>query len=329
MTRSHTGRTAPPDPKQRRSPVGKVAILICTRGRPDVLTQCLSSLAELELPNGISLAVGVADNNDTSQCADTLALGARLGLDMRCRHQPKRGYSSARNTSLQLAIELGADVAILIDDDSVALPSLVSEHLWALDHYDADAIAGAIDGVHHRVVEGQRMQKSGTGNVSLRRWIYDTAGGVGLRFDPRLDLLGFEDFEFFGDLTRMGGVVVRSGRPRTRDLGHSSTSRSDDPALRLTFAAMEGRNDIVVARLRRGLGTASARVVIRYLPMIAKGVLLYVSSILQTRIGPTTPNAREDGLYQITRGKSAITGLFRHGYERQRAKNGDLVELRQ
>jgi len=183
-----------------------------------MLARCLASLGEQIIPEGMTCHVCVCDNNHPARETAINNIARDAGLPITYAYEPEPGYSSVRNRAIALAVNLSADIIIFLDDDSTAAPDLIAQHIKAFSHYDADVIAGAIEGIHFRVREGERLKKSGTGNVALRRWIFDNENGFGLRFDPRLNLLGFEDFEFFRELTRAGGVIIRSGGPKAFDV---------------------------------------------------------------------------------------------------------------
>jgi len=311
--------------------VRTAAVMICTRDRPQELADCLASCARLVARDGVHVVVCVADNNAEPQEDAIRLLGAHHGLDLRYGHEPQRGYASVRNKALDLAIAAGAEVAIFIDDDSMADAGLVAEHMAALERYRADAILGRIEGLSQRASEGRRVVKAGTGNVAMRRSVFDPSRGRGLRFDPRLDLLGFEDFEFFGDLVRDGGVIYQSTRPVaiSRPTPDALPNSRERPlALRKAFAAMEGRNEIAVTRMRHGRGAALAKLVRRHGPLLVRGVvggiLWPLLALLDREDGR---RRREDAAIRLGKALAAVAGLWRPGFERPLARQGRLVEV--
>lgn len=310
--------------------VRTAALMICTRDRPEEIADCLATCAGLRRADSMRLVICVADNNDVPQEEAIRLVGATLGLDLVYGHEPRRGYASVRNTALELAQHVGADVAVFIDDDSTAHPDLVMAHIAAMQRYQADAILGRIEGLSQRPVEGRRVWKAGTGNVAIRRWVFDTVDGLGLRFDPRLNLLGFEDWEFFGDLVRQGGVIFQSTEPvsisrPTVDAAPLSVERPF--ALREAFATMEGRNEIVVTRIRHGLAAAAVKVARRHVPLLARGFV----DLALARFGKADDpdmSARADlARLRMARGRAGVGGLWSHGFERPLARQGKLVEV--
>ena len=309
------------------TPVLTAALMICTRDRPNELAACLASCAMLLRPAGMRVVICVADNNAVP-CEEAIRnAAASLGLDLLYGHEPERGYASVRNLALDLAASANADLAVFIDDDSTAHPGLVAAHADAMKRYGADAILGRIDGLSQRPVEGRRVTKAGTGNVSMRRWVYDTVSGLGLRFDTRLNLLGFEDWEFFSDLVTRGGIIFQSIEPisisaPTIDAAPASESRAFD--LRLAFARMEGRNEIAVTRLRHGLPAAAGKAIRRHAPLLMRGVVGFVAQALK----PRAPGRGKDvAKLRIAKSIAAFQGLRRPGFERPQARLGRLIEV--
>ncbi len=294
----------------------------------------MASLGRVERPAGIALTICVADNNEIAIGDDVRRLAAEYGLDVLYGHEPERGYSSVRNTALKLALQCPAELAVFIDDDSIATPGLVVEHVSAIKRYAADVVVGRIEGISMPSTEGERMSKAGTGNVAMRRWIYDPEGGAGLTFDERLNLLGFEDFEFFREVTALGGIIYRSMQPATITLlpphtpGREAVQCRQEANNLMVFAAMEGRNEIVVTRLRHGLGKALQRVLSRHASILMQGVGAYLVGMA---LGPIDANRgkqrRQWGRAKMARFLGAAGGLVAPGYDRVEAKRGRLIVL--
>ncbi len=312
-------------------PIGTAALMVCTRDRPQELADCLASCRELIGPPELRIVICVADNNQVPGEDEIRLLGARLGLDLRYGHEPERGYASVRNRALDLAAEAGADMAVFIDDDSTAHPGLLAAHAAAMVRYQADAILGRIEGLSQRPTEGRRVWKAGTGNVAMRRWVFDRETGAGLRFDPRLNLLGFEDWEFFGDLVAAGGVIYQSTEPVSISrpgLDASPTSAARPFADRRAFAIMEGRNEIVATRIRHGLGAALAKVARRQVPLLLRGVVGMMPALVPVVGRGERASAKRDvARLRIAKAGAGIAGLWRPGLERPMARRGQLVEL--
>jgi glycosyltransferase involved in cell wall biosynthesis len=120
----------------------------------------------------------------TQQVVTTLAMPG--GIDMRYITQPKRGGGAARNRGLR---EANGEIVLMIDDDIIASPALVAEHLRAhAVHPEANtAILGYVAlspelpstpaNLHHAVSmweslrDGQEVdwRRFLTGNTSVKR----------------------------------------------------------------------------------------------------------------------------------------------------------------
>lgn len=312
-------------------PIARVAVLICTRERMEALSRCLASVSLLRVPEGVGLEIVVADNNPEPQEAAIRELGATYRMPLHYGHEPERGYSSVRNRAIEIALAAGADLLVFIDDDSTVLPGLVTEHIAAIERHKADVVVGSFEGLEHRAREGQRLTKAGTGNVALRRWLVDREAGADVRFDPRLNLIGFEDHEFFRDVTAAGGIIVRSARPLARDErspGFASPAPSAPAHTPRTFAIMEGRNEIAAARIRHGWGVALVRFALRMTPQIARGTTAYAQSLLLRLKEPRRADelARRAGLH-IAKVCAALGGFTGPAYDRPAAKAGRLIAV--
>lgn len=316
---------------RRYEAIRTVALMVCTRDRPQAIADCLASFAGMAALPDVALVVCIADNNEIPQEEALRLLGAMHGLDLRYAHEPVRGYASVRNRALGLALVAQADLAVFIDDDSTAAPGLVAGHIAAIERYRADAVLGRVDGLSQRSREGHRLLKAATRNVSMRRWVFDDVDGAGLRFDTRLNLLGFEDFEFFGDLVRRGGVIYESMMPVaiSQPMPDADPSGSHRPfAARRAFAIMEGRNEIAAARLRHGIGTALVRLARRHGPQLVRGLGGAMSAPLLGLLDPARGRLRsEKAAIRLAKVAAGVGGLWRPGYERPLARQGRLVEV--
>jgi hypothetical protein len=320
--------------RRAHPPIRTAALLICTRDRPQALADCLASCAAVAGPPALKIVVCVADNNERPQEDAIRIVGAHLGLDLRYGHEPERGYASVRNLALELALAAGADIGVFMDDDSTAEAGLITAHAAALDRYGADAVLGRIEGLSQRPREGRRVWKAGTGNLSLRRWVFApvSEGGAGLRFDPRLNLLGFEDWEFSGDLVSRGGVIYQSTGPVSISRpGVEATPNSAERAFadRRAFAIMEGRNEIAVTRMRHGFGAAAAKVVRRSGPLLLRGLGGLAAAPLSGVLGRGPARSQSEvARLRLAKAVAGIAGLWRPGFERPAARRGELIEVR-
>jgi succinoglycan biosynthesis protein ExoM len=190
---------------------------VCTFRR-ESLAGTLASLAAQVLPDGVSLRVIVADNDETPVAEGRIrAVAAALGLDLDYRHAPARSISIARNACLDAA---RADWLAFIDDDEIAEPQWIAAMLREARAGDWDAVLGPVRAIYDGAAPGWMRQgdfhstrpvvlkgaiETGySGNVLIRRALVER---VGLRFDLRFGRTGGEDLDFFYRLRDAGGRI--------------------------------------------------------------------------------------------------------------------------
>ena len=194
-----------------------IDVAVCTFRR-DSLDDTLASIAAQALPDGLSVRVIVADNDETPAAeARIRALGARLGLDLDYRHAPARNISIARNACLDAG---RADWLAFIDDDETAAPQWLAAMIGEARAGGWDAVLGPVRAVYDGAAPGWMRQgdfhstrpvvlngsiETGySGNVLVRRALVESAG---LRFDLRFGRTGGEDLDFFYRLRDAGGRI--------------------------------------------------------------------------------------------------------------------------
>ena len=299
----------------------KVALMVCTRNRNALLRDWLRSVKDLRVPDNTALSIVVVDNNETSQKSEFETMAKDFGLHIHYRFTQRRGYSSPRNVALRAGLALGADVLIFTDDDLTLAEDLLGAHLERLAFFSADAVHGTEAGAAHSR-EGRLLKKgAATYNISFKRSIAER-----FSFDERLNLMGREDIEFFREAADHGAIVVKSNLPKVH--------RNDPPAqkaLKPAYHIANGRNDLVIERLRRGHLHAWRRFVSHYLrkggPALLPALFFYlVGSIRLKQSQSSLPKlhaSQIDALLLF----GAVQGLFLPGVERVAAKEGRLIPL--
>ncbi len=188
------------------APVGasSVAVVICTRNRPEQLRRCLASLTELSLAPDEIVVVDNASDGDATRLVATEA-GVTYVFE------PQRGLSHARNTGIA---STSSDIVAFTDDDVVVHPDWLSRLLAGFWSESVMSVTGlvlpaSLDGEAERAFEdvvggfGQGFReaefgpewmeqrrrhsaavwKIGAGaSVAFRRSAFDRVGG----FDERL-----------------------------------------------------------------------------------------------------------------------------------------------
>lgn len=197
-----------------------ISVVVPTFNRRERLQRTLQSLADQVID--VSFEVVVVSDGSSDGTDDDLRSGA-TPLEVVPRHQANQGPAAARNLGFETAC---GDIVVFIDDDMVADPDLLQQHLDAHRRLGDKAvvIGPMLDAPDHHysawVAWEQRMlakqyrammtgqysatsRQFYTGNASLRREHLVEAGGFDTRFRRaedvelafRLEALGLT-FEF-------------------------------------------------------------------------------------------------------------------------------------
>ncbi|MEM6974025.1 MAG: glycosyltransferase family 2 protein [Pseudomonadota bacterium] len=196
----------------------RVDVCLCTFRRPGMVAT-LASLAAQELPDGVSIRVILADNDDGPSAQKAACQAARdLGLDLVYLHAPARNISTARNAALDAAT---APWIAFLDDDEEAGPGWLAALMARAEETGADVVLGPVDAILRESAPGwmrtgrfhdtRPVQVEGrivtgyTCNVLMRM-------GKGpmksLRFRPELGRSGGEDTEFFSRAVAHGASIA-------------------------------------------------------------------------------------------------------------------------
>lgn len=197
---------------EQGSTAGRVAICIPTFRRNDRLSDCLASIARLRAPRSLQCEVIVADNDAGG--------GARTVCERQCGAlpcplhyvvEPQRGLVYIRNRLLDEAATRGAGWIAFIDDDEIAETHWLERHLDALRRFAADVASGpVIQDEPGAPADGRLPSRGPTGStprhVACNNVVFSMrlAREQRLRFDPRFNFMGGEDFEFFERSQRLG-----------------------------------------------------------------------------------------------------------------------------
>lgn len=310
-----------------------IALMVCTKDRPTALRALLGAVARSSLPDGQRLRTIVTDNSAKGDRDAIFAIAADAGVAIEYAHEPVRGYASVRNRALDTALSAPADLMVFIDDDMVPRPDMLVRYAEVFAETGADVVAGLSHQKAGGYREGQRLTKSTTQNVAfVRRLVEPPPHGLGLRFDPRLDRLGGEDYDFFTRATASGARIIASRRPAAVEQPLEALPDDQRPApgearlARMTRARMDGRNDTVAARLRGGRSAAFFQLVRRYPPMLRRIADHSLRSLAIGLVGKARrAEHRETAVALFTQVRGAVEGLHLDGLDRPEAKRGRLV----
>jgi succinoglycan biosynthesis protein ExoM len=224
-----------------------VLVGIPTHKRPDLLRQCLDSIAaqEGDLP---PVRVFVADNDakgqEGSRLAQEVAAGYRFPISSTVVAEP--GISAVRNAILDEARREGDEFIAMIDDDETASPQWLSELLRVQAEYGADVVGGPVEPrfavqpsklaldywVRAPVPEGRCKDIYGTGNCLVATSLLSRLDWP--QFDLAFGLTGGGDTEWFERLAALGAISAWSPRSITSETVPAERS-TDAWVIRRTF----------------------------------------------------------------------------------------------
>ncbi|GGD15069.1 glycosyltransferase family 2 protein [Flavobacterium orientale] len=157
-----------------------VSIIIPTLNRYDYLSDVLRDLEQQDYTN---FEVLVVDQTDPFQ--ESFYQGWQL--DLRYWYQEEKALWKARNEAIQLA---KGDWILLYDDDSRIDSNWISEHLKAIDFFQADissgvslSVVGAEIPKHYSYFRWS--DQLDTGNVLLKKAIFQEIGYFDLQFEKQ------------------------------------------------------------------------------------------------------------------------------------------------
>jgi GT2 family glycosyltransferase len=277
----------------------ELSVVVPTCGRPAVLRATLVALLRHRAELRDAEVVVVVDGGDEPSVSVVRELAAGAPCPLVAVTQPRSGQGIARNEGIRRA---AGRVVLMLDDDIVAGPTLVAEHLRQHAGRSDLVVTGALpmpelhdEPAHYRLIrtwwdEVHRELASPahvptfrdfvTGNVSVPRAALLEAG----LFDPMFTGYGREDYELGYRLLRAGLRFVHA--PAAAGLHHYTKNVLDW----LRQARPQGRADVLFARkhpeLLGEVMTLSPYPLIPYLPpAVELGERLVVQ--LNDRGGPT------------------------------------------
>lgn len=192
-----------------------VTVCICTFRRASILS-AIESVAQQNIPEGLSVRILVIDNDDAPTAKEAIAnFCVKSGTRVDYRHAPGRNISIARNAALDA---VNSRWIAFIDDDERASSDWLIKLLSARE--GAHAVFGPSEAVYGHEVpswiiagdfHSNRVPEEAnpimTGYTSNALIDVEFVRKHGLRFDPALGRTGGEDTLFFYALHRKGGVL--------------------------------------------------------------------------------------------------------------------------
>ena len=232
----------------------RVTVAIASMGR-STLARTLQSVADQDLPDGVTLEVVVADDSKDGTAAALIA-NESFGIPVGTVAVGSGNIATARNAALERAE--GSWIAF-IDDDEWAEPNWIADLLGVAVAYGADAVIGPVEALYPegtpdwmgRVrlgqvgifqkrpgADGQTLDTGATSNALVRR------SAIGdLRFREEFGRTGGEDTDFFRRFHKNGGKIVAASRGLVSE--HVPSDRLTSTHLRRRF----GRGGHTFARI--------------------------------------------------------------------------------
>lgn len=209
----------------------QVLVGIPTHKRPELLRQCLESIAcqQGDLPQ---IRVLVADNDSNGGAGAKLAteLAAKFPFPLASTVVAEPGISAVRNAILAEARCRDADFIAMIDDDETASPEWLTELLRVQAAFDADVVGGPVirempesvpmwlrSGIFRirYSVDGVVPGIDGTGNILVSCNSLAEMGWP--QFDRAFNLTGGGDFEWFTRVSNLGATFAWASRAETTE----------------------------------------------------------------------------------------------------------------
>lgn len=171
-----------------------ISVVICTYNRADLLGGALQTLDHQYYPN-THYEIIVVDDGSTDHTRDVIQ-SLSLRSDLCYVYQENKGRSAARNVGVAHA---KADLVLFVDDDILAPPNLIEEHIKWHNRYRKAVVRGPIKiiqqyGLPTQPNVGFRDYSTAmfcTCNASCSRYSIIKVGG----FDENFKEYGFEDNE--------------------------------------------------------------------------------------------------------------------------------------
>lgn len=293
----------------------RVAITVCSRGRPTELGLCIDSLLKQDVPAGVKPLIVVVENNEEPEYAGLFQdLKDAVGdpWEMHCCHEPRLGIPQARNRCLDIALAHDPDWIAFIDDETVA-PDWLQKMIRATAEMDCDVFQGPVryrypntmpkwlvaKGVTPRS-RGLALPTAYTNNTLMKSHIA-SPDGLGLRFDEAMRFSGGSDSDYFLRAADLGA--------RIRWVDDAFVDEVVTPTrLSLRWQLMRAlrvaANASVIHRKRRGGLSAWQRYAPKSLSRMVFGIVILPLGGLLVPF-----NARTGQRYLFKAGKSFASGV--------------------
>ncbi|MBY4895368.1 glycosyltransferase family 2 protein [Rhodobacteraceae bacterium N5(2021)] len=197
-----------------------ICITLCTRGRPQMLARCLSSLCPAIARMSEPVFVVVVENDTEVQSRD-IVMSFTDRLDIHYAQEVEPGIPFARNRAIETALSIGFDWLIFIDDDEWVAEDWLTTFTAARNTYpDAEVLTGPVlrdypanapGWLPHSGraghATGTRLPAAATNNTMVAARLF-RPDGLAMRLNEQMRYTGGSDTEFFLRFSRKGGQVI-------------------------------------------------------------------------------------------------------------------------
>ncbi len=299
-----------------------VGILVCTARRPEMLRACLIALSRQSLAAGITAEICVIENDAEPLSGQVVEdVRAVSPLAIHYVQEPRRGIPFARNRSLAEALSRGYDWIALIDDDEIAEPDWLMQHLatarkhaaevtygWVRKNFEAEPPAWWPPEVMRPDPEGTVLPRASTNNVAFSARLI-RPDGSNLSYNP-VFLNGYEDLDFFERAHAKGHRIVWApGAVVTEDVPASRVA--PDRLIALVRASAEAHVQADI--LKMGYAKAALKYLLKGLRRLVGGAILLALAVLQQRLGiARSENRYYKARLRLARASGNLQGVFGH-----------------
>ena len=205
----------------------KFTIILCTRNRPQMLSNCIRSIQKLTIPSNCQLYLVVAENNANPDCEQLIKdlMKSTPGIDYTYILETKLGLPMVRNTSLETAIKTKPDWICFLDDDQFVGRDWLTVYHKMIQTNSADVYTGKLNYVlpeniqpenlpiwfkfpftQHEYPDLVILDSTGTGNTIVKA-SYFNGQSFAFRFNEKFRFTGHEDYDLFSRINNCGGVI--------------------------------------------------------------------------------------------------------------------------
>jgi len=321
----------------------RIAVVICTRNRPDQIGRAVRSVLQNDHDN---FELVVVDQSSTDSTRDALSWEIARNANLKYLHSARAGLSPARNRGIA---ESNGEIVAFTDDDCAAPPDWLRRIEAAFSREpDVDLVYGsvlvppelhdaaggvpalAIPAVRRIGCGAERFEIYGMGaNFAARRRLFERVGGFDDLLGAGCPLLASEDFDLQYRVYHAG--LIRLLTPEVVLDHYGLRSPEEWPAMLRAYGTGDGAfcmkhvrcGDLAATRLMlQRIGANVLRIMVR--PVLGRAhssdyLLGFLAGMRQSFRYPVDPVRR---LYAAAPGIAAGDSLGRHAAPNGRGMGG-------